>query len=61
LSPEATALGYAQAHDVSIEDRYQPAQVLAGKVIVISGIGPGLGLSLAVEAAIDQGRGRCRR
>jgi NAD(P)-dependent dehydrogenase (short-subunit alcohol dehydrogenase family) len=44
-------LGYAEAHDTSIEERYQPAQVLAGKVIVISGIGPGLGLSLAVEAA----------
>ncbi|MCW2783938.1 MAG: short-chain dehydrogenase/reductase [Marmoricola sp.] len=47
----STELGYAEAHDTSIEDRYQPAQVLAGKVIVISGIGPGLGLSLAVEAA----------
>ena len=44
-------LGIAEAHDTSIEERYQPAQVLAGKVIVISGIGPGLGLSLAVEAA----------
>jgi NAD(P)-dependent dehydrogenase (short-subunit alcohol dehydrogenase family) len=44
-------LGYAQAHDTSIEDRYQPAPVLAGKVVVISGIGPGLGRSLAVEAA----------
>lgn len=44
-------LGYADAHDVSIEERYQPAQVLAGKVIVISGIGPGLGKSLAEEAA----------
>jgi NAD(P)-dependent dehydrogenase (short-subunit alcohol dehydrogenase family) len=44
-------LGYAEAHDTSIEERYQPAPVLAGKVIVISGIGPGLGRSLAVEAA----------
>ncbi len=44
-------LGYAEAHDTSIEDRYQPAAVLAGKVIVISGIGPGLGKSLAEEAA----------
>jgi NAD(P)-dependent dehydrogenase (short-subunit alcohol dehydrogenase family) len=44
-------LGYAEAHDTSIEERYQPAQVLAGKVVVISGIGPGLGLSLAVEGA----------
>ncbi len=47
----STQLGYAEAHDTSIEERYQPAQVLAGKVIVVSGIGPGLGLSLAVEAA----------
>jgi len=46
-----TKLGYAEAHDTSIEERYTPAPVLAGKVIVISGIGPGLGLSLAVEAA----------
>ncbi|MBU2110784.1 MAG: SDR family NAD(P)-dependent oxidoreductase, partial [Actinobacteria bacterium] len=34
-----------------MEDRYTPASVLAGKVVVISGIGPGLGRSLAVEAA----------
>jgi NAD(P)-dependent dehydrogenase (short-subunit alcohol dehydrogenase family) len=47
----STDLGYAEAHDTSIEDRYTPAQVLAGKVIVISGIGPGLGKSLAEEAA----------
>ena len=39
-------LGYAAAHDTSIEDRYTPAPVLAGKVVVISGIGPGLGLGL---------------
>lgn len=44
-------LGYADAHDTSIEERYQPAPVLAGKVLVISGIGPGLGRSLAIEAA----------
>ena len=44
-------LGYAEAHDTSIEERYRPAPLLAGKVIVISGIGPGLGRSLAVEAA----------
>lgn len=44
-------LGYAQAHDTSIEDRYQPVPLLAGKVVVISGIGPGLGRSLAFEAA----------
>lgn len=47
----SSELGYAEAHDTSIEDRYTPAPVLAGKVIVISGIGPGLGRSLAVEAA----------
>lgn len=47
----STELGYAEAHDTSIEDRYTPAPVLAGKVIVVSGIGPGLGRSLAVEAA----------
>lgn len=46
-----TELGYAAAHDTSIEDRYTPAPLLAGKVIVISGIGPGLGRSLAIEAA----------
>ena len=44
-------LGYAQAHDTSIEERYAPVPLLAGKVVVISGIGPGLGRSLAVEAA----------
>lgn len=44
-------LGYADAHDTSIEERYTPAPLLAGKVIVISGIGPGLGKSLAEEAA----------
>ncbi|MVU82497.1 SDR family oxidoreductase [Nocardia sp. ET3-3] len=30
---------------------YQPVPLLAGKVIVISGVGPGLGHSLATEAA----------
>ncbi|MFL6106998.1 MAG: SDR family oxidoreductase [Marmoricola sp.] len=44
-------LGYAEAHDTSIEERYTPAPVLKGKVVVISGIGPGLGRSLAIEAA----------
>lgn len=44
-------LGYAEAHDTSIEERYTPAPLLKGKVIVISGIGPGLGRSLAIEAA----------
>ena len=46
-----TELGYAEAHDVSIEERYEPAPLLRGKVIVISGIGPGLGRALAEEAA----------
>lgn len=46
-----TELGYAQAHDTSIEERYAPVPLLKGKVVVISGIGPGLGRSLAVEAA----------
>lgn len=46
-----TELGYAQAHDTSIEERYTPVPLLKGKVVVISGIGPGLGRSLAVEAA----------
>lgn len=46
-----TELGYAEAHDTSIEERYSAVPLLAGKVVVISGIGPGLGHSLAVEAA----------
>ena len=46
-----TELGYAEAHDVSIEDRYTAVPLLQGKVVVISGIGPGLGRSLAFEAA----------
>jgi NAD(P)-dependent dehydrogenase (short-subunit alcohol dehydrogenase family) len=44
-------LGYAEAHDTSIEERYQPVPLLQDKVVVISGIGPGLGRSLAFEAA----------
>ncbi|WP_221176481.1 SDR family oxidoreductase [Nocardioides marmorisolisilvae] len=44
-------LGYAEAHDTSIEERYTAAPLLKGKVIVVSGIGPGLGRSLAIEAA----------
>lgn len=44
-------LGYAQAHDTSIEERYTPVPLLKGKVVVISGIGPGLGRTLAEEAA----------
>jgi NAD(P)-dependent dehydrogenase (short-subunit alcohol dehydrogenase family) len=46
-----TELGYAEAHDTSIEERYDAVPLLKGKVVVISGIGPGLGRSLAVEAA----------
>src|SRR3954453_6696529 len=44
-------LGYAEAHDTSIEDRYTAVPLLRGKVVVISGIGPGLGRTLAEEAA----------
>ncbi|WP_395690544.1 SDR family oxidoreductase [Nocardioides sp.] len=44
-------LGYAQAHDTSIEDRYQPVPLLRDKVIVLSGVGPGLGRALGEEAA----------
>jgi len=47
----SSELGYAAAHDTSIEERYHPVPLLEGKVIVISGIGPGLGRSLALEAA----------
>lgn len=46
-----TELGYAAAHDTSIEERYHPAPLLAGKVIVLSGVGPGLGRALGEEAA----------
>ncbi|MDF1605150.1 SDR family oxidoreductase [Nocardioides sp. YIM 152315] len=46
-----TDLGYAQAHDTSIEDRYQPVPLLQDKVIVLSGVGPGLGRALGEEAA----------
>lgn len=46
-----TKLGYAEAHDTSIENRYAPVPLLQGKVVVISGIGPGLGRALAEEAA----------
>jgi len=47
----SSELGYAAAHDISIEERYRPVPLLEGKVIVVSGIGPGLGSSLAHEAA----------
>ncbi|MCW2797077.1 SDR family oxidoreductase [Nocardioides sp.] len=38
-------------HDTSIEERYQPVPLLQDKVIVLSGVGPGLGRSLGEEAA----------
>jgi NAD(P)-dependent dehydrogenase (short-subunit alcohol dehydrogenase family) len=38
-------------HDTSIEQRYQPVPLLNDKVIVLSGVGPGLGRSLGEEAA----------
>ena len=38
-------------HDVSIEDRYTPVPLLQDKVIVLSGVGPGLGRSIGEEAA----------
>jgi NAD(P)-dependent dehydrogenase (short-subunit alcohol dehydrogenase family) len=47
----STELGYAAAHDTSIEDRYEAVPLLKDKVIVLSGVGPGLGRSLGEEAA----------
>ena len=47
----STELGYAQAHDTSIEERYEPVPLLRDKVIVLSGVGPGLGRALGEEAA----------
>jgi NAD(P)-dependent dehydrogenase (short-subunit alcohol dehydrogenase family) len=44
-------LGLAAAHDTSIEERYTAVPLLRGKVVVVSGIGPGLGRCLAEEAA----------
>jgi NAD(P)-dependent dehydrogenase (short-subunit alcohol dehydrogenase family) len=44
-------LGYAQAHDTSIEERYEPVPLLKDKVLVLSGVGPGLGRALGEEAA----------
>jgi NAD(P)-dependent dehydrogenase (short-subunit alcohol dehydrogenase family) len=38
-------------HDTSVEERYQPVPLLQDKVIVLSGVGPGLGRSLGEEAA----------
>jgi len=46
-----TELGYADAHDTSIEERYEAVPLLKDKVIVLSGVGPGLGRSLGEEAA----------
>jgi NAD(P)-dependent dehydrogenase (short-subunit alcohol dehydrogenase family) len=46
-----TELGLAEAHDTSIEERYEPVSLLKDKVIVLSGVGPGLGRSLGTEAA----------
>jgi NAD(P)-dependent dehydrogenase (short-subunit alcohol dehydrogenase family) len=46
-----TELGLAEAHDTSIEERYEPVPLLKDKVIVLSGVGPGLGRSLGTEAA----------
>jgi NAD(P)-dependent dehydrogenase (short-subunit alcohol dehydrogenase family) len=47
----STELGLAQAHDTSIEERYEPVPLLKDKVIVLSGVGPGLGRALGSEAA----------
>jgi NAD(P)-dependent dehydrogenase (short-subunit alcohol dehydrogenase family) len=44
-------LGYAEAHDTSVEERYEAVPLLKDKVIVLSGVGPGLGRSLGEEAA----------
>ena len=41
----------ADAHDVSIEERYEPVPLLKDKVVVLSGVGPGLGRALGEEAA----------
>ncbi len=41
----------AAAHDTSIEERYQPVPLLKDKVVVLSGVGPGLGRALGEEAA----------
>jgi len=41
----------ASAHDTSIEERYAAQPLLEGKVVVLSGVGPGLGRALGAEAA----------
>ncbi|MDP3969860.1 MAG: SDR family oxidoreductase [Nocardioides sp.] len=38
-------------HDTSIEERYTPVPLLQDKVLVLSGVGPGLGRALGEEAA----------
>ncbi|HRD60735.1 MAG TPA: SDR family oxidoreductase [Nocardioides sp.] len=38
-------------HDTSIEERYEPVPLLRDKVVVLSGVGPGLGRALGAEAA----------
>jgi NAD(P)-dependent dehydrogenase (short-subunit alcohol dehydrogenase family) len=38
-------------HDTSIEERYSPVPLLQDKVVVLSGVGPGLGRALGEEAA----------
>ena len=38
-------------HDPSIEERYEPVPLLRDKVVVLSGVGPGLGRALGAEAA----------
>ncbi|HEX5086717.1 MAG TPA: SDR family oxidoreductase [Nocardioides sp.] len=38
-------------HDTSIEERYRPVPLLQDKVVVLSGVGPGLGRALGTEAA----------
>ena len=51
MSRAPSQLGLAEAHDTSIEQRYEAAPLLKDKVIVLSGVGPGLGRSLGEEAA----------
>jgi NAD(P)-dependent dehydrogenase (short-subunit alcohol dehydrogenase family) len=46
-----STIGAAEAHDTSIEERYEPVPLLKDKVVVLSGVGPGLGRALGEEAA----------
>lgn len=41
----------AAAHLTPVADAYEPLPLLKGKVVVLSGVGPGLGRSLGEEAA----------